>query len=96
MDVLFGVGILAITYRREGESDGELLHRGKGAAHEFDAELLKMGISNQTKKDSSSAFKIEWLGVEFDTTLNNISIPAGKLTNATAFLHKEILEQGSG
>ena len=98
VDGLLGMldDFLGITYRREGESDGELLRRGEEAAHEFDAELLKMGISKQSKKDSPTAFKIEWLGVEFDTTLNKICIPAGKMTNTTAFFHKEILDEGSG
>ena len=55
-----------------------------------------MRISKQSKKDSPIAYKIEQLGVRFDTTLNKICIQAGKVTNTTAFFHKEILDEGSG
>ena len=63
---------LGITYCQAYESDDELLRRRQEAAHEFDAELVKMWITKQTAKDSPTSFDIEWLGVHFDTKANTI------------------------
>ena len=46
---------LGITYRKEGETDEDLLKRGHSSAKAFDDELLKMGITKQSKKDSPTA-----------------------------------------
>ena len=98
MDALLGMldDFLGITYRRKGESDIELLRRGQSAAYEFDAELLKMGISKQAAKDSPTSFEIEWLGMHFDTKANTIRIPEDKVTNTVLFYRKEILEDSGG
>ena len=97
-DALLGMldDFLGITYRREGESEANLLRRGEEAAREFDAELLKMGISKQAAKDSPTSFEIVWLGMHFDTKANTIKIPEDKITNTVLFYQKEILEETGG
>ena len=69
---------LGITYRKDGESDDDLLKRGQIAAKAFDDELMKMGMTKQCKKDSPTAWKAVWLGFEFDTKESTLAIPQKK------------------
>ena len=81
---------LGITYREEGESDEALVERGERAADAFDEELLRLGISKQAAKDSPSAWKITWLGIEIDTIRQTLSIPEDKITNTVMYFNQEI------
>ena len=98
VDALLGMldDFLGITYRNAGESDEVLVERGEQAAQAFDEELVRMGISKQSAKDSPASFKIVWLGVELDTKMHTISIPEDKITNTILFYNKEIFEDGKG
>ena len=63
VDGLLGMldDFLGITYREEGESDQSLQERARLNEKAFDNELVKMGITKQTKKDSPTSFQTVWI-----------------------------------
>ena len=80
VDGLLGMldDFLGIVYRKEGESDTELLNRSQLSAQAFDVELQKLGISKQPTKDSPPSWKTVWLGFEINAKSNTLAIPAEK------------------
>ena len=51
---------------------------------------MRLVISKQAAKDSPTAWKIIWLGIELDTRRQTIAIPEDKITNKVLFFRKEI------
>ena len=80
VDGLLGMldDFLGVVYRKDGESDAELLTRSQIAAKALDAELQKLGISKQPAKDSPPSWKTVWLGFEINAKDNTLAIPADK------------------
>ena len=59
-------------------------------ADAFYEELLLMGIFKQHAKETPTAWKIVWLGIDLDTKRQTIAIPENKQTNTILFFHEEI------
>ena len=80
VDGLLGMldDFLGITYREEGESDQSLQERARLNEKAFDNELVKMGITKQTKKDSPTSFQTVWLGFEINAKDSTLAIPEKK------------------
>ena len=68
---------LGISYCKGGESDEVLVEKVERAADAFDEELLRMGIYKQHAKETPTAWKIVWLGIDLDTKRQTIAIPKG-------------------
>ena len=87
---------LGITYRKDGESDEDLLKRGQSSAKAFDEELLKMGMTKQIKKDSPTAWKSVWLGFEFNTKNSTLAIPQKKEEAVILKIQEEFFDDDGG
>ena len=69
---------LELPTRKEGETDEVFLQRERTTANAFDAKLLKMGITKQTKKDSPTKRITVWLGFLLDTRDQTLAITSQK------------------
>ena len=98
VDGLLGMldDFLGITYRKEGETDEELLGRGRMAAKAFDEELIKMGITKQVKKDSPTAWSTVWLGFLLNTKDQTLAIPPEKEMAVVLQIQEELFDEEGG
>ena len=87
---------LGIVYRRVGESDEDLLHRGRRAAKAFDEELIKMGIAKQDKKDAPTAWETVWLGFPLNTKDSTLAIAPEKEEATIIKIQEEFFEDDGG
>ena len=87
---------LGIAYRKEGESDEELLERGKTHAQAFDKELLEMGVVKQETKDSPVGWSLVWLGFVLNTKEMTIGIPTAKETALVMRIQEELFDEEGG
>ena len=72
---------LGVVYRKEGESDEELLKRGQRTASAFDWILQKLGISKQPVKDSPPSWTTVWPGFVKNIKDQTLAIPSEKESN---------------
>ena len=97
VDALLGMldDFLGVVYREPGETDAELLQRGRQSETAFDRELVKMGIAKQGKKDSPTAWSITWLGFHLDTRYQTLGIPEDKQQELLQRFHAEFMNDGA-
>ena len=98
VDGLLGMldDFLGVTYREEGESDLSLQQRARLNEKAFDNELVKMGITKQTKKDSPTSWKTVWLGFEINAKESTLAIPHKKELAVILEIQEKFFDERGG